>query len=91
MLESGTVQRIRTVSEIIGRVLGHHGGNTVIEKAYYVRQAFIVLGIAKATMDPKISAALIDKAAHLKSKVDGPGAPLDLIPLVPDIEPPPAT
>ena len=27
----------------------------------------------------------------LKSKVDGPDAPLDLIPLAPDIEPPPAT
>jgi hypothetical protein len=63
----------------------------VIEKAYFVRQAAIVFGIAKATKDPKISAALLDKAADLKSKVGGPGAPLDLIPLVPDIEPPSAT
>jgi hypothetical protein len=63
----------------------------VVEKAYFVRQAVIVLGIAKATKDPKISAALMDKAADLKSKVDGPDAPLDLIPLAPDIEPPPTT
>ena len=56
-----------------------------------MRQAAILFGIAKATKDPKISAALLDKAADLKSKVDGPGAPLDLIPLAPDIEPPPAT
>ena len=63
----------------------------MIGKQYFVRQAAILFGIAKATKDPKISAALLDKAADLKSKVDGPGAPLDLIPLAPDIEPPPAT
>jgi hypothetical protein len=48
------------------------------------------VGIAKATKDPKISAALMDKAADLRSKVDELGAPLDLTPLAPDIEPPPA-
>jgi hypothetical protein len=57
----------------------------------FVRQAAIMFGIAKATKDAKVSAALFDKAADLKSKVDGPSAPLDLIPLVPDIEPPSAT
>ena len=60
----------------------------VIGKQYFVRQAAILFGIAKATKDPKMSAALMDKAADLKSKVDGPGASLDLIPLAPDIEPP---
>jgi hypothetical protein len=63
----------------------------VIEKQYFVRQATILFGIAKATKDPKISAALMDKAADLKSKVDEPRAPLDLTPLAPDIEPPSAT
>ena len=63
----------------------------MIEKAYFVRQAAIVFGIAKATKDPKISAALLDKAADIKSKVDGPSAPFDLIPPVRDIEPPSAT
>jgi hypothetical protein len=37
-----------------------------------VRQAAILLGLAKATTDPKISAALLDKAAELKSQVDEP-------------------
>lgn len=60
----------------------------MIAKAYFVRQAAIVFGIAKATKDPKISAALLDKAADLKSKVDGLDPPLDLTPLAPDIEPP---
>jgi hypothetical protein len=64
-------------------------GKSVIGKPYFVRQAAIVFGIAKATKDPKISAALMDKAADLKSKVDEPAATLDITP--PDIEPPPAT
>jgi hypothetical protein len=66
-------------------------GKAVIGKQYFVRQAAILFGIAKATKDPKISAALMDKAADLKSKIDEPGAPLDLTPLAPDIELPPAT
>jgi hypothetical protein len=66
-------------------------GKSVIGKQYFVRQAAILFGIAKATKDPKISAALMDKAADLKSKVDEPAAPLDITPLALDIEPPPAT
>jgi hypothetical protein len=60
----------------------------VISKEYFVRQAAILFGIAKATKDPKMSAALLDKAADIKSKVDEPGEPRDLTPLAPDIEPP---
>lgn len=63
----------------------------MIGKQYFVRQAAILFGIAKATKDPKISAALMDKAADLKSKVDRPDQPLDLTLLAPDIEPPTAT
>ena len=62
----------------------------MIGKQYFVRQAAILFGIAKATKDPKISAALMDKAADLKAKVDGPGTPPDLAPLAP-VEPPSAT
>ncbi len=45
-------------------------------------------GACKATTDPKISAALLDKAADLKLQMDEPGAPPDSKPLAPDIEPP---
>ena len=62
----------------------------MIGKEYFVRQAAIMFGLAKATADPKISAALLDKAADLKLQVDEPGA-ADRSPLVPGIEPPPAT
>ena len=68
--------------------LGYHGEIEVIGKEYFVRQAAILFGLAKTTTDPKISAALLDKAADLKSQVDEPGAPPDLTPIAPDIEPP---
>jgi hypothetical protein len=64
------------------------GQQAVIGKEYFVRQAAILFGMAKATTDPKISAALLDKAADLKLQVDEPGAPPDSKPLAPDIEPP---
>jgi len=68
--------------------LGYHGESKVIGKEYFVRQAAILFGLAKTTKDPKISAALLDKAADLKLKVDEAGA-TDPSPLAPDIEPPP--
>ena len=68
--------------------LGYHGELQLIGKQYFVRQATILFWIAKATKDPKMFAALMDKAADVKSKVDELGAPLDLTPLAPDIEPP---
>ena len=62
----------------------------MIGKEYFVRQAAIVFGMAKATTDPKISAALLEKAADIKLRVDEPGAPPNWTPLAPDIEPPTA-
>ena len=70
--------------------LGYHGENKVIGKEYFMRQAAILFGLAKATTDPKISAALLDKAADLKLQVDKPVASSDLTPLAPDVEPPSA-
>jgi len=63
----------------------------VIGKEYFVRQATILFKFAKATKDPKISAALLDKAADLKQRVDEPGAQRDPGALATDTEPPPAT
>ena len=61
------------------------GGNDLETR----REAAILFGLAKATKDPKISAALMEKAADVKLKVDVAGSPPDLTPLAPDIEPPP--
>ena len=74
----------------VGRsALGYHGENTVIGREYFVRQATILFKFAKASKDPKISAALLEKAADLKSQVDEPGNPPDLTPQAPDVEPSP--
>ena len=75
----------------MGTALGYHGESKVIGKQYFVRQAAILFKFAKATKDPKVSAALLDKAADLKQKVDEPGAQPDLSPLAPDVEPPSPT
>ena len=61
----------------------------MIGKEYFVRQATILFKFAKVTKDPKISAALLDKAADLKQQVDEPGSSPDLTPRAPDIEPSP--
>jgi hypothetical protein len=61
------------------------GERIVASKNYIIRQATILLKIAKTIKDPKISAALIDKAADIKDR-DGPLP--DRSPLAPDIEPP---
>jgi hypothetical protein len=76
---------------IVGGALGYHGEIHVIDKAYFVRQAAILFRFAKATKDPKISAALMEKAADLKLQVDDPSASRDLSPQAPDVEPPSAT
>lgn len=60
----------------------------MIGKQYFVRQAAILFGIAKATKDPQMSAALMDKAADIKSKVDELEKPRDLTARAPDIQSP---
>ena len=75
-------------SRVIASALGYQGKAKVIGKEYFVRQAAILFGLAKATTDPKISAALLDKAADLKLQVDEPGAPPNSKPIARDIEPP---
>ena len=72
---------------IASALVGYHGESQVIGKEYFVRQAAIMFGLAKATVDPKISAALLDKAADLSSKIEETFPPPDLGPKAPDIEP----
>lgn len=60
----------------------------MIDREYFTRQAAILFKFAKVTRDPKISAALIEKAADLKLHVDEPGVLAGPVPLAPDIEPP---
>jgi hypothetical protein len=61
----------------------------VIGRNYFARQAATLLNFAKSTKDPAVAAALLDKAADLKSHVDESDLP-DPTPLAPDVEPPTA-
>jgi hypothetical protein len=67
------------------------GETHVIGKAYFVRQAAILFRFAKATKDPEISAALLEKAADLKLRVDDPTASPRVTLQAPDVEPPSTT
>jgi len=58
----------------------------VIGREYFLRQAAILFKFAKVTKDPKISAALLEKAADLKLQMDEPRTPLDLTPQATDVE-----
>ena len=62
------------------------GTANVIGKQYFMRQAAILFGMAKATTDHKISAALLDKAADLKSQLDDEPI-IDRSPRAPDVQP----
>ena len=59
----------------------------MIGRHYFALQAATLLRFAKSTADPAVAAALVEKAADLKSKWDEPGMP-DPTPLAPDIEEP---
>jgi hypothetical protein len=64
------------------------GNPSVIGRHYFTRQAAILFKFAKATSDPKVAAALMEKAADLKLRVDEPNARPDPTPPAPDVEPP---
>jgi hypothetical protein len=66
------------------------GENIVIGRQYFVRQAATLVEFAQSTNDPKLAAALIERASNLLAQIDESSAPPDLSPLAPDIEPPPA-
>jgi hypothetical protein len=65
---------------------GQYGESTVVGRNYLTRQATILLKFAKATSDPKVVAALVEKATDLKSKVDQTRTPPDPSPRAPDVE-----
>jgi hypothetical protein len=66
---------------------GNSGERLVIGKEYLTRQAMTLLKFAKSSKDPNVSAALVDKAADLKSQLDETTPPPDLSPQAPDVEP----
>jgi hypothetical protein len=67
---------------------GYYGESTVIGRNYFTRQATILLKFAKSTSDPQLAAALIEKAADLKSQLDETMPAPDAGPQAPDVERP---
>ncbi len=65
------------------------GRTTVVRKSYFKRQATTLLKFARSTSDPRLVAALVDKAIDLESQVDETTPPAtDRSPRAPDVEGP---
>jgi len=60
----------------------------VIGRQYFARQAKTLLKFANSTKNPQLAAVLVEKAAHLKSRVDETEPPPDQSPRPPDVETP---
>ena len=59
----------------------------MVGKRYLTRQVTTLLKFAQSTSDPTVVAALVEKAAELKSQVDE-STTTDPSPQAPDVEPP---
>ena len=68
-------------------LVGYHGESTVIGRQYYLRQAATALEFARSTNDPKLAAALVEKASDLLAQIDESSARPDPSPQAPDVEP----
>jgi hypothetical protein len=66
-----------------------YGESTVVGRNYLTRQATTLLKFAKATKDPRVVAALVEKATDLTSQLDETMPPADRSPRAPDVEGPP--
>ena len=64
---------------------GGNRGSIVVGRNYFVRQAATLLKLAQSTTNRQMAAALVEKAADLKTRVDQryPGDPS---PRPPDVE-----
>ncbi len=60
----------------------------MVRRNYFTRQAATLLKFARSTSDPKLVAALVEKASELKSQSDETRPPADLDPHAPDVERP---
>jgi hypothetical protein len=57
----------------------------MVHKSYFKRQARTLIKFAQSTSDPKLVAALVEKAVDLKSQIDDATPPPDLGPRAPDV------
>jgi len=72
---------------VTAALVAYHGESTVIGRQYFLRQAATALEFARSTNDPKLAAALVEKASDLLAQIDEPSARPDPSPQAPDVEP----
>jgi len=60
----------------------------MLARTYLERQATALLRFARATNNPELALALVDKAARLKSQADEAGPAADISLQAPDVVPP---
>lgn len=66
-------------------------GNMMVGRGYLSRQAVALLSFARATGNPELAAALVEKASSLKSQADQIRSASDVSPKAPDVETPPSS
>jgi hypothetical protein len=69
-----------------GAVISSFWGSGMVGRGYLSRQAMALLSFARATANPQLAAALVEKAASLKSQADEIAPSPDASPRPPDVE-----
>ena len=59
----------------------------MIGRQYFLRQAATLVEFAQSTNDPKLAAALIEKASNLLAQIDELSVRPDPSPRAPDVQP----
>ena len=63
-------------------------GKAVVSRRYLTRQASALIKFAQTTINPKLAAVLVHRAADLKAQLDETMPLVDPSPQAPDVEPP---
>ena len=66
---------------------GTNGEKAVVSRRYLTRQTSALIKFAQPTINPKLAAVLVHRAADLKAQLDETMPPVDLSPQAPDVEP----
>jgi hypothetical protein len=66
---------------------GSNGEKAVVSRRYLTRQTSALLKFAQTTVNPKLAAVLVQRAADLKAQLDETMPPVDLSPQAPGVEP----
>ena len=66
---------------------GSNGEIALVSRRYLTRQTSALIKFAQTTVNPKLAAVLVHRAADLQARLDETMRPVDLSPQAPDVEP----